>query len=76
MLLLIEVDFNITNFSQIWRLVTNFCYFGPIGFNFLFNILFTYRYCRFLEEGSFRSKTADFFYMFLFGGLVMTVCEI
>lgn len=56
---------------QIWRIITNFCYFGPIGFNFLFNILFTYRYSRFLEEGSFRGKTADFFYMFLFGGLLM-----
>ena len=41
-----------------------------------FNILFTYRYSRFLEEGSFRGKTADFFYMFLFGGFLMTVsCE-
>lgn len=58
---------------QIWRLITNFCYFGPIGFNFLFNILFTYRYSRFLEEGSFRGKTADFFYMFLFGGFLITI---
>lgn len=58
---------------QLWRLVTNFLYFGPIGFNFLFNLIFTYRYCRMLEEGSFRGKTADFFFMFLFGGTVMTV---
>ncbi|CAF0800473.1 unnamed protein product [Brachionus calyciflorus] len=58
---------------QLWRLITNFCYFGPIGFNFLFNMLFTYRYCRFLEEGSFRGKTADFFFMFIFGGLLLTI---
>ncbi|XP_052797929.1 derlin-2-like [Mya arenaria] len=58
---------------QLWRLVTNFLYFGPIGFNFLFNLIFTYRYCRMLEEGSFRGKTADFFFMFLFGGVVMTI---
>ena len=58
---------------QVWRLITNFCYFGPIGFNFLFNMLFTYRYCRFLEEGSFRGRTADFLFMFLFGGFLMTV---
>ncbi|KAK6190952.1 hypothetical protein SNE40_002710 [Patella caerulea] len=58
---------------QVWRLVTNFLYFGPIGFNFLFNIIFAYRYCRMLEEGSFRGRTADFVFMFLFGGFFMTL---
>ncbi|XP_067681698.1 derlin-2-like [Haliotis asinina] len=58
---------------QLWRLITNFLYFGPIGFNFLFNMIFAYRYCRMLEEGSFRGRTADFFFMFLFGGLLMTI---
>lgn len=58
---------------QLWRLITNFLYFGPIGFNFLFNLIFTYRYCRMLEEGSFRGKTADFFFMFMFGGTLMII---
>ncbi|GFO32798.1 derlin [Plakobranchus ocellatus] len=58
---------------QFWRLVTSFLYFGPIGFNFLFNMIFAYRYCRMLEEGSFRGKTADFCFMFLFGGFFMVV---
>ncbi|XP_002735994.1 derlin-2-like [Saccoglossus kowalevskii] len=58
---------------QLWRLVTNFLFFGTIGFNFLFNMIFTYRYCRMLEEGSFRGRTSDFFFMFLFGGIVMTI---
>ncbi|KAK3595710.1 hypothetical protein CHS0354_025332 [Potamilus streckersoni] len=58
---------------QVWRLITNFLYFGPIGFNFLFNVIFTYRYCRMLEEGSFRGKAADFFFMFLFGGTLMII---
>ncbi|XP_060552747.1 derlin-2-like [Ruditapes philippinarum] len=58
---------------QVWRLFTNFMYFGPIGFNFLFNLIFTYRYCRMLEEGSFRGKTADFFFMFIFGGSLMII---
>ncbi len=48
-------------------------YFGTIGFHFLFNMIFTYRYCRMLEEGSFRGRTADFLFMFIFGGAVMTV---
>lgn len=35
-----------------------------------------YRYCRMLEEGSFRGRTADFVFMFLFGGLLMTVSSL
>ncbi|CAB0029719.1 unnamed protein product [Trichogramma brassicae] len=58
---------------QIWRLFTTFLFFGTFGFNFFFNMIFTYRYCRMLEEGSFRGKTADFVMMFLFGGVCMII---
>ncbi|XP_045391047.1 derlin-3 isoform X4 [Lemur catta] len=58
---------------QVWRLVTNFLFFGPLGFSFFFNMLFVFHYCRMLEEGSFRGRTADFVFMFLFGGVLMTV---
>ncbi|XP_028396616.1 derlin-2-like [Dendronephthya gigantea] len=61
---------------QLWRLFTNFLFFGTIGFNFLFNMIFTYRYCRMLEEGSFRGRTADFVFMFLFGAFVMTLISL
>ena len=40
--------------KEVWRLATNFLYFGPMGLNFLFHFLFLYRYSRNLEEGSFR----------------------
>lgn len=59
--------------GQMWRLLTTFLYFGTFGFNFFFNMIFTYRYCRMLEEGSFRGRTADFVMMFLFGALCMIV---
>lgn len=59
--------------GQVWRLVTTFLFFGTFGFNFLFTILFTYRYCRMLEEGSFRNKSADFLMMFLFGATLMVI---
>ncbi|KAG7263117.1 hypothetical protein CRUP_015374 [Coryphaenoides rupestris] len=36
-------------------------------------VVWRYRYCRMLEEGSFRGRTADFVFMFLFGGLLMTI---
>lgn len=58
---------------QYWRLITTFLFFGPLGFNFLFNLVFTYRYCRMLEEEFFRHRTADFFYMFLIGGTLMSM---
>lgn len=57
--------------SQWWRLMTTFLFFGSFGFTFLFNIIFTYRYCRMLEEGSFRGRSADFFFMFIFGAILM-----
>lgn len=60
-------------FFQLWRLITTFLFFGNMGFNFLFNMIFTYRYCRMLEEGSFRRRTADFVMMFIFGGICMIV---
>lgn len=59
--------------KQIWRLITTFLFFGLIGFNFLFNVIFTYKYCRMLEEGSFRGRTADFVMMFIFGGTCMII---
>lgn len=58
---------------QIWRFLTTFLFFGNLGFNFLFNMIFTYRYCRMLEEGSFRGRTADFVVMFVFGAVLMIV---
>jgi len=61
----------ILNDYQIWRIITAFLFFGPMGFNFFFNMVFTYRYCRMLEEGSFRGRTADFVMMFIFGGALM-----
>ncbi|XP_055383135.1 derlin-2 [Condylostylus longicornis] len=58
---------------QLWRMVTAFLFFGSIGFSFFFNMIFTYRYCRMLEEGSFRGRSADFVMMFLFGGFLMII---
>uniref|UniRef100_A0A0K8TNX9 Derlin n=1 Tax=Tabanus bromius TaxID=304241 RepID=A0A0K8TNX9_TABBR len=58
---------------QLWRLATTFLYFGTVGFSFFFNMVFTYRYCRMLEEGSFRGRSSDFVMMFIFGGIVMII---
>jgi len=55
---------------QWWRLLTNYLFFGTLSFNFVFNIIFTYRYCRTLEESSFQGRTSDFVMMFLFGASI------
>ncbi|KAG9153318.1 hypothetical protein Leryth_018036 [Lithospermum erythrorhizon] len=57
---------------QVWRLVTNFLYFRKMDLDFLFHMFFLARYCKLLEENSFRGRTADFFYMLLFGATILT----
>lgn len=57
---------------QFWRLITNFLYFRKMDLDFLFHMFFLGRYCKLLEENSFRGRTADFFYMLLFGASVLT----
>ncbi|CAN6452261.1 unnamed protein product [Victoria cruziana] len=57
---------------EFWRLVTNFLYFRKMDLDFLFHMFFLARYSKLLEENSFRGRTADFFYMLLFGAFVLT----
>ena len=80
---------------ELWRLLTNFCYFGnlsalaivaaagpvivflapaprftwhaPAGLDFVFHMFFLIKYSSSLEEGSFRSSSADFLWMLMFG---------
>ncbi|CAA6668718.1 unnamed protein product [Spirodela intermedia] len=58
---------------ELWRLITNFLYFRKMDLDFLFHMFFLARYCKLLEENSFRGRTADFFYMLLFGATILTV---
>ena len=60
---------------QLWRLFTNFFFFGPLSIDFLFHMFFLARYCRLLEEGSFRGRSCDFALMLLFGGITMCVAS-
>lgn len=53
--------------GEVWRLITCFLFFGQIGFSFLFNMIFLYRFCRKLEETNYAGKTADFIVLLLFG---------
>uniref|UniRef100_A0A9L0K5D0 Derlin n=1 Tax=Equus asinus TaxID=9793 RepID=A0A9L0K5D0_EQUAS len=50
-------------------LVTNLPFFWPLGFGF-FNV---FRDCRTLEDGFFRAHKTNFVFLFLFGGVLMTI---
>lgn len=58
--------------GEVWRLITTFLFFGLFSVDFLFHMYFLVRYCRMLEEGDFRGKTAHFVMMLLFGIIIMT----
>lgn len=59
--------------GQVWRLLTTFLFFGLFSIDFLFHMYFLVRYCRLLEEGDFRGKTANFVWMLMFGITCMTI---
>jgi len=59
--------------GQLWRIVTNFLFFGLFSFDFLFHMYFLVRYCWNLEESArYRGKTGDFTWMILLGASAMT----
>ncbi|KAI9299226.1 putative Der1-like family [Neoconidiobolus thromboides FSU 785] len=51
---------------QIWRLFTNFFYFGKLDMEWFFYMFFFINYSRMLEEGSFYGRTADFCFMLIY----------
>lgn len=57
--------------GQVWRLATNFFFFGSLGMDFVFHMFFLSRYCRLLEEGTFRGRSGDFFWMLVFGAAAL-----
>ena len=59
--------------GEIWRLFTNFVFFGMPGLDFLFHMYFLLRYCKLLEDNSFRGRTADFLYLLMFGMFSMSL---
>lgn len=59
--------------GQLWRLISTFIYFGNFGIDFLFHTFFMMRYFRSLEEGWYRDRKADFFFLILFGCILLLI---
>lgn len=73
---LLYLDFNaVFGKFQIWRLFTNFCFFGKFSLPFLFSIVILVRYFKMLEEGYYQGPrgTADLLFLVMSGALIMTV---
>lgn len=56
---------------QFWRLITTFLFFDYFNLNFVFHMFFTYQHSRRLEEGSYRGRTGDFFFLWLFCAVLL-----
>jgi len=61
---------------QVWRLVTNFLFFDYFGLNFIFHMYFLVRHSKILEERSFRGRTADFLFMWIFGAVMLILIDL
>ena len=46
---------------------------GSFSLDFIFHLYFVVRYCRLLEEGPFRGRTADFIYMLIIAAILMLI---
>ncbi|KAI3634726.1 hypothetical protein MIR68_007107 [Amoeboaphelidium protococcarum] len=57
--------------NEYWRLITNFLYFGSFGIDFVFYLFFLVRYCRMLEEGSFRGRSADYLWFIMLTAAIL-----
>ncbi|KAH7103145.1 Der1-like protein [Auriculariales sp. MPI-PUGE-AT-0066] len=51
--------------SEVWRALTTFLYFGPLGIDFVFHMFFFMRYSRMLEESSFAHRKADYLWLLI-----------
>jgi len=65
----------IFNKFQLWRFISNFFFFGPVGLNFVFQIVILVRYFNMLEEGYYQGPrgTSDMIFMCLFGSTLFTL---
>jgi len=61
--------------GQVWRLLTNFLFFDYFSLNFVFHMFFLIRHSQSLEENSFRGRTADYVFMWLFGAVNLLLID-
>ena len=71
--MLLYLDFAlVTGKLELWRLLTNFCFFGTFSLPFVFSMFFLVRYGKELEVKRFPGRCADFLWCLAICGLLMT----
>ena len=56
---------------ELWRLITNFCFFGTFSLPFVFSMFFLVRYGKELETKRFDGRAADFVWCLAISALLM-----
>eukprot|EP01120_Amphizonella_sp_Union-15-10_P014715 TRINITY_DN7236_c0_g1_i2.p1 TRINITY_DN7236_c0_g1~~TRINITY_DN7236_c0_g1_i2.p1 ORF type:complete len:242 (-),score=40.70 TRINITY_DN7236_c0_g1_i2:71-751(-) len=65
------LNFELVGRGQVWRLFTNFFFYGKFGLGFIFHMVFLVRHSQLSEENSFRGRTADYLFMWIFGASIL-----
>ena len=69
--MLLHLDFDLLLWKfELWRLVTNFCFFGKFGLPFVFSMFFLVMYGKELEVKRFEGRAADLLWCLAFTGLL------
>jgi len=70
--MLLYLDFDaVLGRLELWRLLTNFCFFGTFSLPFVFSMFFLIRYGRELESKRFEGRSADMVWFMAISGLIM-----
>eukprot|EP01128_Nolandella_sp_AFSM9_P006212 TRINITY_DN3141_c0_g1_i1.p1 TRINITY_DN3141_c0_g1~~TRINITY_DN3141_c0_g1_i1.p1 ORF type:complete len:244 (+),score=36.78 TRINITY_DN3141_c0_g1_i1:36-734(+) len=73
---LLYLNFDLVwDYFEVWRLGTNFLFFGDFGLSFIFHLIFFIRHSTLLEESSFRGRTADFLFLYLFCAFWLLIAD-
>lgn len=56
---------------EVWRIFTNFVFFGTLNINWIFHMFFLVNYSRMLEKGLFHGRQADMLYMMLLSAALL-----
>ena len=72
MLLYLDFD-SVLGKLELWRLLTNFCFFGTFSMPFVFSMFFLVRYGKELEMKRFEGRCADYVWCMALCSLVMIV---
>ena len=71
--MLLYLDFDLVlGKLELWRLLTNLCFFGTFSMPFVFSMFFLVRYGKELEVKRFEGRSADFLWCLAIAALLMT----